>query len=508
MGDRTDIDALLISALYGELTPADEARLTAHLESHPADRNALADLTQTRAVVRESRLLAVQFEPPQSVSALLLQEAARRAPRQVRREGEGWFQRFVRSLTAHPAMAAAMTLVLIVGVAGTLYVRHADQFDAAPPVSSEMMRNSPVAATPPGEPTGGAPAGGAPAGASDPTADVASTTPPSNAAPAAAAGSGAYRVDLDDQLQAKAEQQVLEHRLDTAQGIAAHAAAPPPPPAAAPPMAPTTRSTSSTAGAPAIGFAEPPAKRAKKGGSTGEGPEGIEVRGAAEMTPKDFPRDEVARVAKADPDGAAYRADDRAQAIAPGGGGGGGAANVGMAAPKPQAAPVVIAAPEPAALEPSEEAFGKSPAPSTKLKAGAKPAKPAPAMAQRSLSAGAASDDFKADARPEAHAGQDKAVVGWAAKQREQVIAYVRANNCRAAANAATEIYNRAPDYYAANVEVDRTIKPCLAYLNSERERTERVRAAAKRANAADTPAAAAPAAQPAQAPPPPATRK
>ena len=37
MVDRQDIDALLISALYGELTPADEARLTMHLESHPAD---------------------------------------------------------------------------------------------------------------------------------------------------------------------------------------------------------------------------------------------------------------------------------------------------------------------------------------------------------------------------------------------------------------------------------------------------------------------------------------
>jgi len=47
MTDRMDIDALLIGALYGELTFADEARLTAHLESYPADRNALADLTRT-----------------------------------------------------------------------------------------------------------------------------------------------------------------------------------------------------------------------------------------------------------------------------------------------------------------------------------------------------------------------------------------------------------------------------------------------------------------------------
>jgi anti-sigma factor RsiW len=121
MVDRTDIDALLISALYGELTPADEARLTAHLESHPADRTALADLTQTRAAVRDSRILAVQLDPPPSVSTLLLREAARRAPRP--REEAGWFLRFTRSFMAHPAMAAAAMLVFVVGVAGTIYAR-------------------------------------------------------------------------------------------------------------------------------------------------------------------------------------------------------------------------------------------------------------------------------------------------------------------------------------------------------------------------------------------------
>src|SRR5690349_12827895 len=99
MADRTDIDALLIGALYGELTPADEARLTAHLESHPADRTALADLTRTRAAIRDSRIFAFQWEPPHSVSALLLQEASRRAPRPARSvdgDSESWFARFVR----------------------------------------------------------------------------------------------------------------------------------------------------------------------------------------------------------------------------------------------------------------------------------------------------------------------------------------------------------------------------------------------------------------------------
>src|SRR5678816_2492189 len=90
MVDRTDIDALLIGSLYGEHSSADEARLRAHLESHPADRTALEGLNRTRDAVRASRIFDLQLEPPQSVSALLLQEAVRRArsaPRSRARAG-------------------------------------------------------------------------------------------------------------------------------------------------------------------------------------------------------------------------------------------------------------------------------------------------------------------------------------------------------------------------------------------------------------------------------------
>src|SRR5262245_46396881 len=109
MVDRQDIDALLIGALYGELTPADETRLASHLESHPADRSVLDGLKATRQAVRDSRILEAQLEPPQQISALLLQEAHRRAPRPA--DKESWFTRFMRSFMAHPAMAAAAMLV-------------------------------------------------------------------------------------------------------------------------------------------------------------------------------------------------------------------------------------------------------------------------------------------------------------------------------------------------------------------------------------------------------------
>jgi hypothetical protein len=155
MVDRLEIDALLISALYGELTPADEARLTAHLESHPADRTALADLTRARTALRESRILTVQLEPPQSVSALLLQEAARRAPKPVvaksDEERAGFFERFLRSFAARPMMAAAAMLVVMLGVAGTIkmtggtdnqYIERADHVvePTAPPAADEALR--------------------------------------------------------------------------------------------------------------------------------------------------------------------------------------------------------------------------------------------------------------------------------------------------------------------------------------------------------------------------------
>jgi hypothetical protein len=160
MVDRQELDALLIGALYGELSPADEARLAAHLESHPADRSALEGLKTAREAVHESRVFADQAEPPQSLSALLLQEAHRRAPRaKSEPPTEGWLARFLRLFVAHPAMAAAATLVLVVGVAGTMYLRqgkletaevsHEVAVAAQAPASTAT---TPVAAAPTGTP--------------------------------------------------------------------------------------------------------------------------------------------------------------------------------------------------------------------------------------------------------------------------------------------------------------------------------------------------------------------
>jgi hypothetical protein len=571
MTDRMDIDALLIGALYGELTPADEARLTAYLESHPADRGALDDLTHTRAAVRESRIFAVQVDPPQSVSALLIQEAARRAPKPDR-EAAGWFHRFTRSFLVHPAMAAAAMLVVVVGVAGTLYVRRGDLFvESAPPAkaSEQAVARDPAesrsapdpAASPPPAPE---------TGRADDRDNSAGAGLPANTG--SAAGSDGYRVGLD-------EVAARPGAADAPKLAKAVAQAEPPAPAGRAPAGANEKTlafddedknevqrerkeaegrkrggalgvASESLAKPEAPAAKPaPAKVATKGNIAG-----IELR-SAEMAPKDFddrgdsaPSRPISKFTKTDQSDQGDQSDKKDSAKrdpsylradgnvvgatttkpSPATAGGGAATAVpGMmpqanhaAAPAPAHEPVT--APASAALRgPADGAKRKAPAkpvsrtgvaqaPAPSLQPAPPPPPPVAAESQRDnrrfadKPAPSAAAAGPADAKPtpatpaaEEKAADDKvadkALIDWAQKQREQVIALVKANNCPAAANTAAAIYNRAPDFYAANIATDRSIKPCIAYVNNERERVDRSRAAAKRVNAADTPAQAAP---------------
>lgn len=515
MVDRTDIDALLISALYGELTPADEARLTAHLESHPADRSALADLTQTRAAVRDSRILSFHFEPPPSVSTMLLREAARRAPRPVS-EDAGWFYRFMRSFMAHPAMAAAAMLVLVVGVAGTLYVRHGDLY--APPMVSEpatelASAQSTTAAAQPDESRAGAMA---PTASSPPSGAVAPAAP---AAPAPgggdvaryeqhAAGSGSYGVGLaeGEKADTKPKLAALPHheingadrfvlgsdRKELRIGKDVRGAAPEP-------------------AKPSPAYASKPSKK---------GSGGIEVLRSREPVPKDFddePQD-LAKTQGGDRIGNATVAKNQNTGRLESGNAG---PSGGPATPAPVTVPVRPSQDQPAdvpAADPAPPAAAsgaklKSPAPAKTVarssvaqttqppQVQASPPPP-PATAPASETLSVASRDRRAtdkladkaapDPKPEEKSAEDS-LLAWAAQQHRDVVALVSSNKCREAANAAVVIYNRAPGYYASNVATDRAIKPCLVYVTSERERVDRRRAAAKRATATDTPAASPP---------------
>jgi hypothetical protein len=65
-----------------------------------------------------------------------------------------------------------------------------------------------------------------------------------------------------------------------------------------------------------------------------------------------------------------------------------------------------------------------------------------------------------------------------------RLVNQVKAGNCREAASLAIQIVNRDRPYYIQNVETDRSVKPCIAYISAEREkeaeRTQK-RAAPKR---------------------------
>ena len=186
MGDRQDIDALLVGALYGELDSDDRARLDTHLASHPGDRAALDGLRSTRAMLRDAAI--GDAEPPAAISARLLQEAARRAPAPQVGEGLlGWFASLFRPIASHPALSAAAAIVLVIGV-GSLLMKRGEWKVANPEVASHDQTVRDRAAEPAtmtatgGSSTGGAPSGGLPGSEAGSAFEVAladpSTVPP------------------------------------------------------------------------------------------------------------------------------------------------------------------------------------------------------------------------------------------------------------------------------------------------------------------------------------------
>jgi hypothetical protein len=444
MVERQDIDALLISALYGELTPAEEARLTAHLESHPMDRTALDDLRGTREKLQQSRILTFQYEPPQSVSALLMQEASRRAPKKPV-EGEGWFARFVRSFIQHPAMAAAAMIVVVVG-ASALVSRTGNKFAETPAVETSKADESMVAME-------------APAAGLAPTPSAAPMT-----------GADQYRVDLaDGELD-----NVEEKKKQKQEGSLAQQALPETDPSVA--FYDSQKSGDSL-------------KAAKPKGNT-KADMGLELR-RREAMPKDLddapakPPEGVAKnwvaegkeklnksaeterqfAESATPDEAApnreqagYVEDGRARAV----GGAGGGAPGAVATPT---APAKQPTPKPATTA------AQGPRNATTTRTSPPPPPPAPRQEIATDATGAAQKTKPADKAP------NDPNLAWAKDQHAALVTAVRANNCGRAASIALSIANRAPGYYAQNVETDRSVKECIAYINNEREKDAEVRA-------------------------------
>jgi hypothetical protein len=454
MVDRHDIDALLIGSLYGELSSADEARLAAHLEAHPTDRTALEGLTRTRDAVRTSRIFEVQLEPPQSVSALLVQEAVRRAPRKAADEGEGWFARLRRSFLVHPAMAAAAMMVMVVGVAGTLYLRNGDHF-AGPEISalegagqSREMAVDQAPAAPPAPSSAAAPE---PAAAATPTGQAPAAADPAYDSAALAKGTrdaaknelaqdakaraerrdlGAYRVGLADGEGGgdRAEQQAKPADVASAQ------------PAPRPEPAPEEKPRTARAAGPGALLEVTTPRPTPKELDDDDRPKKL-AKGRAQS-------DELAAAPPADPSIGAKR-------------------GTASAVRAPEAAP---AAPAATAL----------------------PGMKAPVAAGGGAVGGAPATGGLAEDK----AGVVDADLAWARDQHSRLVSQVRAGRCTDAAGTAVALSSRAPGYYQQNVENDRAVKECLAYITAERERAaermQRSRATTRRlSDEAAAPAAA-----------------
>ncbi|MBX3161561.1 MAG: hypothetical protein KF773_36705 [Deltaproteobacteria bacterium] len=427
MADRLDIDALLIGSLYGELSAADEARLQTHLESHPGDRAALASLTRARDAVRESRIFQVQFEPPQAISAVLLQKAAHLVPKkakleEVEQEREGWFTRFVRAFVGHPAMAAATMFILVLGIAGTLYVRKGDHFAEPPPpaetakvAKSEEKANAAAAQTP-GPQSRNEQQQLSQDSYSITLGDKSELDEQRKGGSAASDGSKQARRDV---LEAKTDSGPKPKDLEDvkAEEISRPGrvvqAEPPKAPATTPPRGqPTTGDTSVDA---------------------------VTTTGRTELAIT------------------AQKLEDKERARGPGNAKESGATGADLAENQPRATSV----PPP-------------------------PPPPPPSMA----GAGGGSATV---ARGEAE-GSD--TLAWAKQQHAKLVAETQRNQCDAAASIAVAISLRAPSYYQQNVESDRTLKQCIAYINRAREldAEQRARNTRKRLE----PEAAPPAPQPA----------
>jgi len=130
MSACSEIDALMIDWLYQELDESMAASFEEHLAGCARCRAEVESLEQTREAVR----VLPELEPPSSVSAILLHEAAKRAPSPARKpvvavadeDSPGlfaWLGRLFTPIMQHPAAVAVATMVLVAGVAGSLYLR-------------------------------------------------------------------------------------------------------------------------------------------------------------------------------------------------------------------------------------------------------------------------------------------------------------------------------------------------------------------------------------------------
>ncbi|HUQ01269.1 MAG TPA: hypothetical protein VM261_02185 [Kofleriaceae bacterium] len=448
MADRQDIDALLIGALYGELDGEERARLDAHLASHPQDRSALDGLRSTRELLREAHLpvsMAVA-EPSPAITAMLLQEAARRAPVPASRGGFlAFLAGLLKPFAASPALSAAAALVLVGGAAGLLYSR--GTFGVAEPTvgGQNVAQVEKLEADQLGKTAGGS---GSAAAATAPNLPVAGAdvddyrvalADGENAATATAGVDRGLVDGLAEEKRNEAERESLRKNAEISGG--------------------DTLATKGkrSAGSGAIG--------AGGGGGGGSLAAGFETASPTTTAKLDSaPRPGYIAVDKQSKDEPSVLALDgsRYESAATSGAA---PADEDRASAPAKKAPAVPASPSP-------------------------PPPPASAPQKIAQQQAATRDAGKAGAKaydPVKTAQLD----AWAREQHAKMVKLVNAGKCTEAGPIGADIARRNPEYYQASVANDRAVRACRGYVDrARRAKAEdaKTKAAAPRANAPDSP--------------------
>ena len=155
-----DIDAQIVDLLYGELDSPVEASFREHLASCATCTTQLASFAWVRDLMRE---LPVE-EAPIAVSNIVLHEAGKRAAGKKTDTDEqpaglwAWLASLLQTFSAHPAMAAVASLVLVATVGGVMYARSGSQV-AEPVILAEDGQLTGRFAEPPPPPSAGLPTG-------------------------------------------------------------------------------------------------------------------------------------------------------------------------------------------------------------------------------------------------------------------------------------------------------------------------------------------------------------
>ncbi len=459
MSTNQHLDALLIGALYGELSPAETLTLDAHLLAHPADAGLLAQLRQIHAVVRSGGLTQGFIEPPQAVSALLLQEAARKAPKKSlvsnASETPNWFIRFVRSIAVHPGLAAAASLALVAGIAGVLFTRGQGAVQDTAPARSAVTTTEHAAS-----------AGSA---AAQQPLDLAESTVARDQAKLAEdrAGTegrtGEPQQAVDDLRRGKLE--TMTANIDDSEA--------------------TGRKTSLPSSVPAV-FPDPEGKKLRDGASSPAAP--VTLVPSNKPTPKKVaPKDYIAvSTAERQPiENDELPAVDTSNAISggrkPAADADRKASNSGGATGAAKANTSGIA--DKASKKDTAEAAKVEAKPTSK--GNIKPADTWATSIAQPTSVPAA--PVQAPAVPPSVANQATTELAWVRGEHEKLKKLVAAGKCSEAAKIGAAMAVRSPDYYQQYVATDRQVQACAAYIRERRTLESEKTAAGKSPKATTT---------------------